>query len=551
MLLALAPAAFAQSSFNFADFSNVSTLALNGSSVQVGNALRLTDFAVNQTGCTWHRVEQGVVAGFDTQFDFTITAGGVLAEGMAFVVQLHPTGSSTIGGGVWGLGYGGGSNGRAITNSIAVEIDTFRDNFVGDTSDNELSIHTRGTAGNTENESASIARLTPRIRMSDGQQHTLRILYVPGTLEVFLDDLTTPLLSVPYDFGTGGNLLTGPAVGGLNLPNGSAFVGFTATTGANNLNERVDIHRWSWSSSAGVDGCYEGTVGVAAGGSPTDVLAINGSTGGFFRTVEVSAFDPFSIDVSTPAGVMNAPFVLFATLGIPDGSMPLVLPNGDRFCFRNLAPLRFGVGPAPVSIPIPTGLPFVTALTFQGVLLEDPTNPNAVAITNAVALDLVAPPMPTVRAVQPLSAAVGGSITVSGEGFSPAARVDAGGVAVTPTQVTPTQLTFNYPTGVPCDATLTVTNPDGQNATGMINPTPSVRSTINPTGPAAGGTRLIVLGTGFAPGTTATVGGAPATIVSASSAAVLLDTPPGSVGVANVVLTTPGGCSVTTTFTYN
>ena len=39
--------------------------------------------------------------------------------------------------------------------------DTYQDGFVGDTSANELTIHTRGSTGNHENEQYSIGRATP------------------------------------------------------------------------------------------------------------------------------------------------------------------------------------------------------------------------------------------------------------------------------------------------------------------------------------------------------------------------------------------------------
>ena len=49
-----------------------------------------------------------------------------------------------------------------------------------------------------------IGRITPAINMSDGLLHVMRISYTPGTLNVYLDNLVTPLLSIPWDFNTGG-----------------------------------------------------------------------------------------------------------------------------------------------------------------------------------------------------------------------------------------------------------------------------------------------------------------------------------------------------------
>ena len=69
-------------------------------------------------------------------------------------------------------------------------------------------------------------------------------------------------------------------------------------------------------------------------------------------------------------------------------------------------------------------------------------------------------------------------------------------------------------------------------------------------GTSAGNQLFLILGQGFAPGTTVTIGGAAATVVTATGAVVQVQTPPGTPGPAAVVLTTPGGCTATTSYTY-
>ena len=142
------------------------------------------------------------------------------------------------------------------------------------------------------------------------------------------------------------------------------------------------------------------------------------------------------------------------------------------------------------------------------------------------------------------------SLTVNGLNFSPFATLDVNSAPIVPLTISPTQITFAMPPSVPCAATLRVRNPDGVAATFTFNPTPTVTSTVNSTGPSTGGTNFIVIGTGFAAGTTATVNGVPATIGTAAATVVTMTTPPGSPGPVPVVITTPGGCQVTTTFTY-
>ncbi|MFK0261389.1 Ig-like domain repeat protein [Streptomyces angustmyceticus] len=71
---------------------------------------------------------------------------------------------------------------------------------------------------------------------------------------------------------------------------------------------------------------------------------------------------------------------------------------------------------------------------------------------------------------------------------------------------------------------------------------PSVNSVSPATGPIAGGTTLVVRGTGLARVTAVTVGGVPAVSFRAYSDTLLLVvTPPGTPGPADLVITTPGG----------
>ena len=116
--------------------------------------------------------------------------------------------------------------------------------------------------------------------------------------------------------------------------------------------------------------------------------------------------------------------------------------------------------------------------------------------------------------------------------------------------MTSTSVTFNYPAGVSCDTPLVLTNPDGQSASTVLNPTPVISNVINQSGPAAGGVLVLVTGTGFAPGTTMTIDGVPATVTTAAATIVIAITPPGTAGTVPLVLTTPGGCTVSSTYTY-
>ena len=548
-------------SFSFSDFASTAGLNLLGNAVQTGNTLQITNTVPLQTGWAWYDTPVTVLAGFDTTFTFRITppASG-LGEGMALVIQDDPAGANAMGGTIWGMGYGVGANGSpGIRNSVAVEFDTFLDPFLNDTSANELTIHTRGSSGNNENEIWSVGRDTPSQILSNGQVHTLRVTYEPGTLEVYVDGAATPAISVPYDFVSGGQYLTGAPAPGANMVNGTAFVGFCATTGANTgLSERVEILSWDWTSTPANDACYDGSIG-------TDTLTVEGSTGGFFRRVELATFQPFDIELADPPAFgPGAPYILFASLLPQPGALGTALGFGNT-CFPvlpagptelvladtiGLFPAILPAGPTPFTFAFPAGV--VTGpleLTLQAVTFAN-SSPLEFGVTNAVELAFVPSAPPQITLVTPLSTTPGQTVTVEGTDFVPGVSVDINGTQVTPISTSATEIALFYPIGLPCGSTVTVTNPDGQSDSSPLNPEPTVTGTLLGMGPAAGNAIFIVQGTGFAPGTTATIGGAPAMIIGAGPSSVSMRTPPGTPGVAPVVLETPGGCTVSTTYTY-
>lgn len=546
--------------FTYANFSSVGTLTLLGNAAQSGTALRLTANVSNQTGWAWHHTPMPVLAGFDTTFRFRITPPpvGTKAEGMAFVLHDDPAGLTTTGGTVWGMGYGAGANSAVgIRNSIALELDTYQDNFLGDTSANEVTIHTRGATGNHENESYSIGRTTPAQNLADGQLHTLRLRYVPGTIEVYVDGAATPAISRPYSLVSGGTYLNNQPVGAPTLANGTAYLGFCATTGAGTLTELVEIIDWTWTSTPLRDPCYAGSLGQ-------DLLRVEGSSGGPLRTVTLATHQPFSIGMNAPAGMSAAPFILLMTplpqpgapgtsLGFGNACMPM-LPLGplvfvvaDSFGWL---PAGLPSSPATSSVNIPTGLVnFPVDLTIQSVVLAN-NNPFTLGLSNAIDVHIEVAPAPAILSVGPASGAVGQPISIGGTGFLPGLTLTVAGNAVTPTSVAPTLVVFPYPAGLPCGSQLVIRNPDGQTVSGPINPVPTVTSTVLASGTAAGNQLFVVVGSGFAPGTNVTIGGNPAVVQSVTFSTLSLRTPPGTVGVAPVVITTPGGCTVATSYTY-
>jgi len=201
--------------------SDFSSFNLVGNAELVGTTLRLTSDDFLQVGGAWRTPRESVAGGFSVEFTFRIrgivSAG---ADGLAFVIQNSSV--DALGGLGGSLGYGearieGDRNG--IPNSVAIEFDTFPNG--SDPNDNHVSVHTRGTNPNHSSESFSLGSTTEIPNLSNGAIHAVRVDYVPGSLSIFLDDPAAPALEVTLDLETT-----------LDLPDGRAFLGFTAATGA-------------------------------------------------------------------------------------------------------------------------------------------------------------------------------------------------------------------------------------------------------------------------------------------------------------------------------
>ncbi len=212
-------------------------LHLVGDAEVIGDRVRLTQASEYLTGAVWEGEQVEVQSGFVTQFSFAITEQGGFhnpvdgtdgADGIAFVVQNHSVG--VIGETGEDVGYGG------IPNSIAIEFDTWMNHGASppefhDPDGYHISVHTLGTAPNSADEACSLGRVSyPTLVTVD--EHVAKVSYMPGTLAVYVDDLLQPVLTVSIDLGSI-----------LNLNEGRAWLGFTASTGA--AFEIHEIFDWS------------------------------------------------------------------------------------------------------------------------------------------------------------------------------------------------------------------------------------------------------------------------------------------------------------------
>lgn len=194
-----------------------------------------------QTAALWSEARQNVASGFSTTFTFRVgtgLVGGIThpdgtggADGFAFVIYNGP--QEAIGGSGHCLGYEG------ITNSIAVEFDTWMNPDCGDPNGNHISVNTRGLLFNSARHAYSLGVSSDIPNLSDGAIHSATITYSPGTLSVTVDN--APPLVVPIDLNAT-----------ITLEKGQAWVGFTSATGA--AWEGHDILSWSFDDNTATTG---------------------------------------------------------------------------------------------------------------------------------------------------------------------------------------------------------------------------------------------------------------------------------------------------------
>jgi len=211
------------SDFNFSDFNSIPNIKLNGNAIQSGNKLRLTDNLTSMKGSAWYLNKVNIQDAFETVFQFQISQGVFGADGFAFVIQNMSNSALGLDGG--NIGYSG------ITNSIAIEFDTFINAENEEPNSYHISVNTGGHNANSSNHSFSLGATTNIPNLRDGQIHKVKIQYIIGKLYIYIDDLTNPVLYLSIDIRNA-----------ISLDSGKAWVGFTSSTGG--YSESHDILNW-------------------------------------------------------------------------------------------------------------------------------------------------------------------------------------------------------------------------------------------------------------------------------------------------------------------
>ncbi|HEX5052348.1 MAG TPA: IPT/TIG domain-containing protein, partial [Planctomycetota bacterium] len=310
--------------------------------------------------------------------------------------------------------------------------------------------------------------------------------------------------------------------------------------------------------------CGAGAIGNGAGGV-IDALRVDGSAGDD-RVTMVGYAQPFSLSldppVGVPAGFPVGMFALWAHVGLPAPGTELPLgPAAGSLCFTPapFAPAptllladSFGLGsffsgsPAPWSLTVP-GVPVLLDVTLQAAMIVDPL--PSFGASNVVYLRVVPLPVPTISTIAPQSPTPGQLVIVQGTNFFSGMEGSVAGTATPITVISPTEVRFTMPAGVPCDSTLSLHNAGGPSVQRPINPTPVVSGQTLTSGPAAGGSSIVLFGQNLL-NTSVVFNGAPMTITTQLTNVIIGLTPPGMPGPATILITNPNGCQTTRSFTY-
>ncbi|WP_431192304.1 DUF4347 domain-containing protein [Rhodopirellula bahusiensis] len=280
---------------DYANFTDVSGLTLNGTARQTGNTLELTQALNDQAGSAFYSTAVNLAddGSFRTSFAFRAMngAGTDGADGLTFTIQNDPRGAAAIGGSGEELGY------QDIKNSVAIEFDTYRNSL--DLNDNHVSILTGSVYSN-------VRTAVPDLDLNNGSPRYAWVEYngTSNVLAVYLsDEATKPthaLMKATVD---------------LQSQVGEAgFVGFTAGTGG--LDNSHRILNWSVDQTAppldppvvGGDEVLSTTIAsqlslpTAIDWLPDGTMLVS-EQGGVVKTVQGGAVatDPF-IDIS---GIVN------------------------------------------------------------------------------------------------------------------------------------------------------------------------------------------------------------------------------------------------------
>ena len=275
--------------------------------------------------------------------------------------------------------------------------------------------------------------------------------------------------------------------------------------------------------------------------------------------VDVTVSTPGSDDGSSTSSVADlfaygAPTVTAITpdTGSVGASTPVTITGTD---FSPGDTVDFGATPASAVTVRSSGLISARSpVTLRGGV--EVTATNAMGTSRHAPTGRFVSGAPTVSGVSPAAGAPGAGemAVITGEGFVGGDRVDFGSApSADVSVVSPTSLEAAVPAGNRGSVGVKVSTPEGTSAASPADlyayGAPTVAAVAPDLGPVGGGTAVTITGTGFVPGAMVMFGRtpAPAAIVNATGTSLEVPAPSGSVGSADITVTTGAGTSAIST----
>ncbi len=379
-------------------------------------------------------------------------------------------------------------------------------------------------------------------------------------------------------------------------PAGSAGTVDVTVTTPNGTSATSSADKFTYAAAPTVTGIAP-AAGLTTGGTLVTVTGANFISGAGGTTVKFGTLAATAVAVAsnglslTAVSPSQSAGLVDITVTTAGGTS--ATSAADRFTY--VAPLPVVLSLSPGSGPLAGG----TTVTVSGVGFTGATKVlfgavagTKVSVTNDTSLTVVSPaaktpgvvdvtvttaggaspvwegdaftyqtPAPTVTSLSPSSGPVAGGtvVTVTGTNFAAGATVSFGtAAAASVTVVSATQIKATSPPGTG-SVHVTVTTSNGTSVTSAADlftyvAAPTVTG-INPRfGSIAGGTSVVITGTGFQAGAAVAIGGVPATNVTVANATTLsaVTAAHASPGAVDVVVTNPDGQAGTLTggFTY-
>ena len=300
---------------------------LGGSSTGIDSTMRLTAAASTQNGYVYYNTATNLTTcgHFTVDFDYKIvvTAGTPVADGIAFWYLSNPPVAVTGGG---GCGIPNNANGLILV------LDTYDNNSAAG-ADNPLitllgynGTITSYVEGSTTGRLGTVA--TNQFYMTDGTWHHVKVDYTSGTINVYVNYSTTPIITGVYPMTING------------------YFGFSSSTGLYFSDQRIkDVH----------------VVATSTSPMPTVVSPVNYCLGATASPLTAGGGGPYTWYTDTTlAPLAGAPTPSTATTG----STYYYVRQGAGSCISPAATIQVIVGTPPATPVLSGHTPYCSGETF-------------------------------------------------------------------------------------------------------------------------------------------------------------------------------------------